>query len=250
MARIRSIKPEFWESESVGRLSRDARLLFIGLWSSADDHGRFRAHPRLLASGLFPYDDDAKASVPTWLGELQREGCVELYQAGEDRFGHIPKWETHQKIDRPSPSRFPEPPLASPREPSRVTIEPSIIPSAGAGSREQGEEQGAGSVSPPPKEAVEPPRIANPDCPSLKFFVRAEDSRTDARLAREKPPPLAKLAAWYSQALGELGGDEARLWEAWLSFGDDAYWQERKCPFNGFMSQWEKYAPQAKRRRV
>ena len=33
VARIRTIKPEFPQSESVGRLSRDARLLFILVWS-------------------------------------------------------------------------------------------------------------------------------------------------------------------------------------------------------------------------
>ena len=39
MARIRTIKPEFWEDEDVGRLSPMARLLFIGSWSLADDEG-------------------------------------------------------------------------------------------------------------------------------------------------------------------------------------------------------------------
>lgn len=56
--RIRTIKPEFWVSESMGRLSRDARLIFVGLWSLADDYGRFRADPRLIAGQLLPYDPD------------------------------------------------------------------------------------------------------------------------------------------------------------------------------------------------
>ena len=38
--RIRSIKPEFWTSEDVTDLTYFERLLFIGLWSYADDHGR------------------------------------------------------------------------------------------------------------------------------------------------------------------------------------------------------------------
>lgn len=242
MARIRSIKPEFWESESVGRLSRDARLLFIGLWSSADDEGRFRAHPRLLASGLFAYDEDAVRAVPKWLGELEREGCVQLYQAGEDRFGCIPKWDKHQKIDRPSPSRLPAPP---PREPSRAIAEPSRALVIGAGSREQGEEQGAGSVSAPPdtQNATEPPRIAEPDSPALKFWCWAQDGRCESGFVREKPPHPGKLGAWYSRALGELGGDEDALREAAFRFAEDPYWTKRSCPFNGFMSQWEKYAP-------
>lgn len=39
MARIRTIKPEFWEDIKVGRLSRDARLLLIYLWYSTSDYG-------------------------------------------------------------------------------------------------------------------------------------------------------------------------------------------------------------------
>lgn len=35
MARIRSIKPEFPQSESIGKLSRDARPLFVLLWTIA-----------------------------------------------------------------------------------------------------------------------------------------------------------------------------------------------------------------------
>ena len=45
MARIRTIKPEFQNSESIGRLSRDARLTFVLLWPHCDDEGRCRAAP-------------------------------------------------------------------------------------------------------------------------------------------------------------------------------------------------------------
>ena len=38
--RIRTIKPEFWPSEKLAKASREARLLFVGLWSMADDSGR------------------------------------------------------------------------------------------------------------------------------------------------------------------------------------------------------------------
>ncbi len=46
MARIRSIKPEFPQSESMGNVSRDARLTFIQLWTLADDSGRLRGSSR------------------------------------------------------------------------------------------------------------------------------------------------------------------------------------------------------------
>ena len=39
MARIRSIKPEFWTAEQVMECSPMARLLFIGMWNFCDDGG-------------------------------------------------------------------------------------------------------------------------------------------------------------------------------------------------------------------
>ncbi len=134
--RIRTIKPEFWESETLGRVSREARLLFVGLFSCCDDSGRTRASSRLLASRLFPYDEDAAKLLPRWLGELEAEGCVRLYQAEGEQFLDIPKWLAHQKIDKPSPSKFPEF-----REDSRGFEKNSL----GTGNREQGEEQGTGN---------------------------------------------------------------------------------------------------------
>lgn len=122
MARIRTIKPEFPKSETIGRLSRDARLLFIQLWTEADDEGRARASSRMLASLLYPYDDDARDLMEGWLRELEREGCIRRYIAENAQYLEIINWQKHQKIDRPSKSRLPPPTLllASPREHSRA----------------------------------------------------------------------------------------------------------------------------------
>jgi hypothetical protein len=121
MARIRSIKPEFPQSETVGRLSRDARLLFIQLWTIVDDSGRARAASRMLASLLYPYDDDATKLISKWLDELEREGCIRRYEVDGKTYLDVPKWLEHQKIDKPSKSRLPEfrEPSAKPREASR-----------------------------------------------------------------------------------------------------------------------------------
>lgn len=107
MARIRTIKPEFPQSETTGRLSRDARLLFVQLWTICDDDGRARAASRMLASLLYPYDDDAPALIDGWLNELDREGCIRRYVVDGDAYLEIVKWLKHQKIDRPSKSRIP-----------------------------------------------------------------------------------------------------------------------------------------------
>ena len=132
MARIRSIKPEFWGSESITNLSREARLVYIGLWCFADDEGRFRAQLGVLAGQLFPEDDDGREVVERALAELtgaltedslnphgaltedslraQSRPMVELY-VGPDghHYGQIVAWAKHQRINRPTPSSLPGP---------------------------------------------------------------------------------------------------------------------------------------------
>lgn len=107
MARIRTIKPEFPQSESMGRVSRESRLCFILLFTLADDAGRLRGNSRMLASLLYPYDDDAKKVIDKWLAELHEEGCIVRYEIEGDQYIQINKWLQHQKIDRPSESKIP-----------------------------------------------------------------------------------------------------------------------------------------------
>jgi hypothetical protein len=55
MARTRMVKPEFWDDEKLAKVSRDARLLFIGLWSNSDDYGVVKGHPAWPKNRIFPY---------------------------------------------------------------------------------------------------------------------------------------------------------------------------------------------------
>lgn len=139
MARIRTIKPEFPHSESMGRVSRDARLLFVQLWTVCDDSGRARGNSRMLASLLFPYDDDAPALIDSWLSELEAEGCLVRYLVDGSSYLQICNWLNHQKIDKPSPSKFPEF-----DESSRILANPREHSSLDQGPRteDQGKDQG------------------------------------------------------------------------------------------------------------
>jgi hypothetical protein len=127
MGRIRSIKPEFPQSETIGKLSRDARLLFIQLWTIVDDDGRTRAAARMLASLLYPYDEDAPKLIDKWLDELERAGSIRRYVVDGNAYLDIPNWRKHQKIDRPTASRLPEycNPPSDGREDSQLFTEPS-----------------------------------------------------------------------------------------------------------------------------
>jgi hypothetical protein len=140
MGRIRSIKPEFPQSESMGRISRDARLCFILLWTVVDDEGRARANSRMLASLLYPYDKDAQKKMPKWLNELATQKCIVTYEHEGQSYLQVIKWSDHQKIDRPTKSKFP-PFVAS----SRKLVEGSTADMEGKG-RDMEEEAASPAV--------------------------------------------------------------------------------------------------------
>ena len=64
----------------MSRIARDARFLFVLLWTIADDEGRLLAEPSELAELLFAPDSDAPMFMVHWLDELERENCVERYE--------------------------------------------------------------------------------------------------------------------------------------------------------------------------
>ncbi len=107
--RIRTLKPELWQDEAVGEVSRDARLLFVGLITQADDKGRLRGDPRLIAAQLFPYDAPPPEQVEAWLAELDRVGLIQRYAHAGRPLICLPAWERHQKINRASEKVLPGP---------------------------------------------------------------------------------------------------------------------------------------------
>jgi HNH endonuclease len=114
MSRIRTVKPDFWEDEEVGTLSRDARLLFIGTWNLADDEGLLRWTPAYIKASLFMYDDELKeARVARLMGELASRGLVFPYHGGtaKQQLACIVNFHKHQRINRPQPGKLPPPSL-------------------------------------------------------------------------------------------------------------------------------------------
>lgn len=108
MARIRTIKPEFWTSEQVMECSPNARLLFIGIWTFCDDAGRHPWAPRRLKAQIFPGDDFSADDVLRMLDELSAVGLIEDYEVDGERYFYVTGWK-HQKIDRPQKPKFPDP---------------------------------------------------------------------------------------------------------------------------------------------
>lgn len=101
MARIRTIKPEFWTSEQVAECSTNARLLFVGLWNFCDDAGRHQASCRRVLMEVFPGDPFSVEQVAGWIAELVAAGLLIEYEAQGKAYWQVTGWH-HQKIDRPT----------------------------------------------------------------------------------------------------------------------------------------------------
>ncbi|WP_172387212.1 hypothetical protein [Streptomyces sp. MNP-20] len=109
MARIRTIKPEAFESEDLASVSITAERTFFGLLTQADDSGRHRDHPAIIAGRLWALrPEHAATHVAQDLEELAAAGLICRYTGCDGRnWLHVVTWERHQKIDRPSASRLP-----------------------------------------------------------------------------------------------------------------------------------------------
>jgi hypothetical protein len=116
MARIRSVKPEFWVDRSFVRKvpNRDARMLYMALWNLADEHARLMGDPAYIKGQAFPYaeDDDLTPKViDALLDMLVIAGRVVRYEVDGDPYLFLPRLAKHQRLEAAKvPSRLPPPP--------------------------------------------------------------------------------------------------------------------------------------------
>jgi hypothetical protein len=202
MARIRTIKPDFWKSESIAALPFRTRLTFIGLWTYVDDNGVGLDNFKLIAAELSGLEDDpreARANVREDLARLHSVGRIVRYTVSGKRYFAVVNWTEHQKIDKPGRPRYPsfdddfamhlsreeawnlDGPTASSQPDSRESRE-GLAP--GAGKKEQGERE-QGELLPPPPPAARTPELGSDADPDFCKFWDAyplKVSKKDARL--------------------------------------------------------------------
>lgn len=110
------IDPNIWESEDFSTLSMLGKVLFIGLFSLADDEGRGKANPVYIRSKLFPYTTEKVrvADIETALSEIAHSMSVTFYTVNGTQYYALTHWNLWQKIDKPSQSNIPGPENADP----------------------------------------------------------------------------------------------------------------------------------------
>lgn len=111
MARIRTIKPEFFKHETLFDAEQETgmplRVAFAGLWTVCDREGRFEWRPRAIKTDVLPYDDIDFSRV---LDALATRGFVVRYRVDGKEYGLVPGFSRHQVINnRETESRLPAP---------------------------------------------------------------------------------------------------------------------------------------------
>lgn len=103
MARIRAIKPGFFQNEALAEFSHAHRLLFAGLWTIADREGRLEDRPRRIKAAIFPYDD---LDVDAMLSDLAkgRDSLIVRYVVDGVGYVWVRKFLEHQRPHHTEPA--------------------------------------------------------------------------------------------------------------------------------------------------
>ncbi len=114
MARIRTIKPDFFRHEGLQELElahpgEYPMFVFAGLWGHCDKAGRFEWKPRMLKLDILPFLDFDMAGT---LEILERADFVRRYEVDGKTYGVIDSFPEHQRIggkEAQDPEKFPAP---------------------------------------------------------------------------------------------------------------------------------------------
>lgn len=198
MARMRSIKPEFWTDLKLARLSRDARLLYISLWNQADEHGRLHGDARYVKGHCLPYDDDLSlVAIDRLLTELQGAGRVQRYDFEGDPYLFLPRLAKHQRLEAEKvPSRLPAPPPVDETRRSEAHSE------SGADETARGaDETESGATS---SETIVALQVAG----SREHVAGARTARTRPAVA-DTPVGFAEFWQAYPKRVGKKGAEKS-----------------------------------------
>ncbi len=105
MARIRTIKPEFFTSSDIVSLTPLSRLFYIALWCEADREGRLSWNTKTFKMRYLPADN---CNIEELSDELINAGLIIIYEYEGKSYAEIPSFKVHQMINnRESESTHP-----------------------------------------------------------------------------------------------------------------------------------------------
>jgi hypothetical protein len=150
MPKIRTVKPSFFMSRAVKKLSDEQKLVWLGLWPNADDEGRMLDEPEIIAGQLWALSKSA-VKLDRILEALDDADRIIRYEIAGERFIQVTGWHEHQRITRVAASVIPGVPdtvVASRRQ--RRSSVAAVPQQCGKGKEGKGEEGEATFVAEPP----------------------------------------------------------------------------------------------------
>ncbi|MEV8338496.1 hypothetical protein [Leucobacter sp. NPDC077196] len=185
MAKIRTIKPDFWTDGDIIRLPYEARLFYIGMWNHACDRGHLPDDPFGLKLKILPADP---VDGDELVDKLVASGRVTRISLEDDRrYLLIPRFTDHQRIENRWKSRCPacdQADLAETR--ARFSEERGGSSELGEGREGKGKERKGREGAAP-----EAPGAPTPTCSSHNGWDHDKPCRACAK-------DRAAFAAWES----------------------------------------------------
>lgn len=201
MARIRSVHPSLWTDDDFVSLSAFARLMLIGIWNEADDHGLLPWKPTRLKMRIFPADDVNPRAL---MEELRKARFIVEIERGGEPYVAVKNFRKFQRPQRPS-----APIIPIDREIARIVglEKPNEFPPAPSALREP---------------SVSPPRIP----------PQMEDGMVEGNGSSEEPSGSSGAAAPRSKSLGDL------VWQIGPNFLAEHGCPERQA--RSLLGKWRK----------
>lgn len=246
MARIRTIKPEFFRHEGLQDLEianpgKYPMMVFEALWGHCDSKGRFEWKPRMLKLDILPFLPFDMAET---LAILVKAGMLHRYTVDGKEYGEIETFEKHQRLsgkELTEGEKFPAPePELSVKHRGSV----GEIPESQEGKGREGNKEGKGLVAALPENF--PVAIAPaPEKTETELQAACRETWTSYSDAYElryqaKPVRNQKVNALVKQFVQRLSREEAPMIAGWFVGHTNGYYVSRMHDIGCLISDAEK----------
>jgi len=251
MARIRTIKPEFFRHEALQDLELAnpgmyPMMVFEALWGHCDSKGRFEWKPRMLKLDILPF---LPFDMSDTLGILEKSGMLHRYSVDGKEYGVIETFEKHQRLSGKEVTEGEKYPEQQREEAVKQSGSVREIPESQEGKGKEREEEGKGVVVAPiefiPENHV--PIAIAPATEKPETVLQAVCRQTWAAYAyayerRYGAAPVrnAKVSTQVKTFVQRIGHDESLSIAEWFVSHPGGYYVSRMHDFGCLLNDAEK----------
>lgn len=246
MARIRTIKPEFFRHEALQDLEianpgKYPMMVFEALWGHCDSKGRFEWKPRMLKLDILPF---LPFDMSETLDILEKSGMLHRYSVEGKDYGAIETFEKHQRLSGKEVTegeKFPaEQKESTVKQPGSV----GEIPESQEGKGREREEEGKGLSGEPTENlpVAIAPATEKPDTKLQADCKQTWISYSDAYEIRYQTKPVrnAKVNSLVKQFVQRIGSEESPQMAEWFVSHPNGYYVGRMHDFGCLLTDAEK----------